>query len=158
MPTESSGTQRDIGGIVFSALFVLVGVYALWDTEDMSPLGRVFPMTMASAMIVFALVYIGYALIRPRASTGTPPGAQSTPRRVALVGVMFAWVAAMPWLGFALAGVGGFLLLVAVAHHDRWTRARLLVYPLVGIAVVAGFHALFVYALKVPLPRGTLLY
>ncbi len=157
MPSDGPHPRRDIGGIVFSALFVLLGAYALWDTDEMSPLGRVFPFTIASTMIVLALIYIGYALLRPGLpATPEAKAAESTPRRIALVVVMFAWVAAMPWLGFAAAGLGGFLLLAAVAHHDRWTRVRLLTYPLVGLAVVAGFYALFAFALQVPLPRGLL--
>ena len=155
MSVEPARHRRDVGGMVFAALFILLGTYALWDTEDTSPLGSVFPVTMASAMIVLSLVYIGVALARP-VPVREGDATESTPRRVLLVLVMFAWVAAMPWLGFAAAGLGGFLLLTAIAHHDAWTARRAVVYALTGAAVVAGFQALFAVALKVPLPKGWL--
>jgi putative tricarboxylic transport membrane protein len=153
--TEGATPRRDVGGMVFAALFVLLGAYALWDTQDISPLGSVFPVTMASAMMLLSLLYIGVALARPGPARERDSG-ESTPRRVLLVVVLFAWVASMPWLGFALSGLGGFLLLAAVAHHDPWTPRRTLVYGLVGVAVVAGFQALFAIALKVPLPKSAL--
>lgn len=155
MSPEAQPSRRDLGGMVFAALFVLLGVFALWDTQDVSPLGSVFPVTMASAMIVLSLFYIAVALLKPMPVPQRETH-ESTPRRVLLVLVLFAWVAAMPWLGFAAAGLGGFLLLAAVAHHEPWTALRAVAYTLTGVAVVAGFQALFVVALKVPLPRASL--
>jgi hypothetical protein len=40
--------------------------------------------------------------------------------------------------------------------YEPWTRLRVIVYPLVGIAVVLGFYLLFGEILRVPLPVGSL--
>ncbi len=59
--------RRDIPGIAGSAVFIVVGVLAFWGARDFSPLGSVFPRTMAVAMVVFAAAYIAMALLRPSA-------------------------------------------------------------------------------------------
>lgn len=159
MPTEQSPApvQRDVGGMVTAALFVLVAVVALWDTTNMADADSyVFPRTVAIAMIVFSLMLIVWNLLRPTAGNGEAaiPGA-STPRRVALVGTMLISTLLMPWLGFLVSGFVAFGSIMLIAMYDPWTRFRKLVYPLVCAAFVVGFYFLFAKLLLVPLPVGS---
>ncbi len=146
--------RRDTGGMVVAALFILVGAVAIWDTTSMVDADSfVFPRAVATIMMALALFFIVWNLMRPAAgeATGANPG--STPRRVGLVAVMLASAAAMPYTGFFIAGMGAFFAIMAIAMYDPWTRFRLIVYPIIGAAVVTGFYVLFKKALLVPLPE-----
>ena len=62
----------------------------------------------------------------------------------------------IPLVGFLPAGAAVFLALLGLAMYDPWTPYRRVVFPLVGLAIVAGFYVLFSEALLVPLPTGSL--
>jgi putative tricarboxylic transport membrane protein len=143
--------------MVAAAAFILLAALALWDTTTMTDSDSyVFPRTVAIAMIAFCLLYVVWQLIRPGAADGEAGSGGSTPRRVGLITAMLGSTVLMPWLGFVISGLGAFGAITMVAMYDRWTQRRVLVYPLVGLAIVVGFYALFARLLLVPLPLGTL--
>jgi len=156
MQSDARSTEsRDVGGVVAAFVLVVIGAIALYDTAGYADIdSAVFPRTVAIALILSSLGYIVYAFLRRPPAEERNPG--STPRRVALVAVMLLSVAAMPWIGFIASGIIAFLCLILVAMHDPWTRQRAILYPIVGIAIVLGFFALFRYGLLVPLPKGRL--
>jgi len=159
VPTESSRQppRRDVGGMVTAAVFILIAVIALWDTTNMVDADSyVFPRAIAISMIVFSLLLIVWNLVRPSGADGEagPPGA-STPRRLALVAAMLLSAFLMPVVGFLVSGLFAFLAIMLTAMFDPWTRFRLVVYPLVAVAVVLGFYFLFGELLLVPLPVGS---
>ena len=159
MQTEAApgAAERDLGGMVACAVFILLAVLALWDTTSMTDSDSyVFPRTVALAMIAFCLAYMGWQLLWPKPSEAGSATPGSTPRRVGLVLAMLGAAALMPWLGFVICGVVAFGSIMALAMYDTWTPRRLLVYSLVGVAVVVGFYFLFAELLLVPLPLGTL--
>ena len=150
--------QRDVGGMVTAAIFILIAVIALWDTTNMVDADSyVFPRAVAIAMIVFCMMLIAWGLIRPESGNGeaSAPGA-STVRRVSLVLAMIVSTALMPWLGFLISGFAAFISIMLIAMYDQWTPFRKLVYPLVCAAFVLGFYFLFAELLLVPLPVGSL--
>ena len=150
--------QRDVGGMITAAVFIVVAVIALWDTTNMVDADSyVFPRAVAIAMIVFCLMLIAWGLIRPTSGNGeaSAPGA-STVRRVSLVLAMIVSTALMPWLGFLISGFAAFVSIMLIAMYDQWTPFRKLVYPLVCAAFVLGFYFLFAELLLVPLPVGSL--
>ena len=151
-------SRRDVGGMLTAAIFILLALIALWDTTTMVDADSyVFPRTVAISMIVFSLLLIVWNLVRPEPGNGDASAAgASTVRRVALVVAMLVSTALMPWLGFLLSGFAAFLSIMVIAMYDHWTRFRLIVYPLVCAAFVAGFYFLFAELLLVPLPVGTL--
>ncbi len=153
MPTELQ--SRDTGGMIVAAIFILIGVLALWDTFDYTDADSfVFPRTVAGSMIVFCIALIAWSLVRPIDVESR--GAESTPRRVGLVTAMLIAAVLMPYTGFLLSGLLAFAAIVWLAMYDPWTRGRLIVYPLVGSAIVLGFYFLFTKVLLVPLPTGRL--
>jgi len=149
--------KRDTGGAVVSAILIAIACLVIWDSLSYSdPDSAVFPRTFAGVMIVASAAYI-LAWLFGRAKAGAPPETGSTTRRVLLVLVMLAGSLAMPWIGFLAAALPVFGALTLIAMFDPWTRFRVLVYPLIGIAVVLGFYFLFLHVLQVPLPTGRLL-
>ena len=144
---------RDLGGLVCAALFILGGCLALWDTTQMVDADSyVFPRAVAIAMIVFSIAFIVWNFVHP-ATEGLEAGPGSTPRRIGLVLTMLGCAVIMPYTGFVIAGAAAFFILMVIAMYEKWTHGRLVVYPLVCLAVVFGFYALFAKALLVPLPE-----
>jgi putative tricarboxylic transport membrane protein len=146
--------QRDWPGMIYAGFFVVIGVFAVYFTRDMSPLGAVFPKTIALALIIFSLSYIAQNLISP-GSVQRLTTEGSWLRRTALVVVMLAWVLLLNTLGFLLAGVLGFIGMILAGNYDAWSRRRVLIYAAVSAAIIGGFYTLFAIVLNVPLPEAS---
>ena len=147
--------RRDTPGIAGSVVFIIVGVLAFWGARDFTPLGSVFPRTMAVAMVVFSAAYIVMALLRPTAPAAVPAG--SYWRRGAVMVVLVAWSFLLGHVGFLSTSVIAYTALLVIANYDRWTPRRAVVYAISGALVLGGLYWIFGYVLQVPLPRGLLL-
>lgn len=144
--------RRDVPGLVGCALAFVIGIAALANSGEFSPLGSVFPRTIAGLMIMLALLYAGLALRRPQPQIAPAPG--STARRVGTALVLLAWAFALQPVGFLFSSVCGCTALLLLAQHDRWTARTGLVYGLAMILVLGALYTLFRFVLKVPLPVG----
>jgi hypothetical protein len=141
--------------MVVAVVFILLAALSLWDTTTMADADSyVFPRAIAVAMIAFSIALIVWNLVRPSAEKGEAVKGASTPRRIGLVAAMLIGTALMPYVGFMLSGLVVFAAIMWFAMYDRWTRFRLIVYPLVGIGIVTGFYTIFAKVLLVPLPAG----
>ena len=147
---------RDVASLLSAGGFIVVGVLALYYTRDMTPLGSVFPRTIASAMIIFSVIYIVWRFFKSHVGV-EPPAPGSIPRRLLLVVVMVAWALLLNRIGFLVTSVVAALALLLVANWDRWTPRRAIVYALSTLALVVGLYAVFAFGLKVPLPTGALM-
>ncbi|MCO7215391.1 MULTISPECIES: tripartite tricarboxylate transporter TctB family protein [unclassified Halomonas] len=146
-------------------LFVAGAALCLWETREMSQLGAVFPAVISLVVIAAGLLRLGQLGLRgvvanhergsdSSSDPSSDPSAGSTPRRLALVGIMLAWALALPWLGFLLTGLASFVGLMVVAQYRRWHPRRLAGHLATGAVLVAFFYALFALVLNVPLPAG----
>ena len=147
---------RDIASLLSAGGFIVIGVLALYHTRDMTPLGSVFPRTIASAMIIFSVIYIVWRFFKPHVGA-EPPAPGSVPRRLLLAVTMIAWALLLNRVGFLVTSVVAALALLLVANFDRWVPRRAIVYALSTLAVVVGLYAVFALGLKVPLPTGALM-
>lgn len=153
---QTSKRHRDVGGMVTAAFFILLGAVLYYDTTTMLDRDSyVFPRAVIAAMVGLSLAVIIINLVRPEAERGGLERG-SVVRRVGLVAAMVAATACMPVLGFVLSGLIAFMIIMVFAMYDPWTRFRLIVYPVVGAAIVIGFYVLFKEVLYVPLPTGIL--
>lgn len=158
MPTEApQNNGRDVPGMIMAVIFILVGSIAIWDTTNMADSDSyVFPRAIAIAMILFSIALIVWNLVKPSPADSDTAVPGSTPRRIGLVAIMLISTGLMPYIGFIPAGLIAFAVTMVFAMYDPWTRFRQIVYPLVGIAIVLGFYAVFAKVLLVPLPGGIL--
>jgi len=158
MSNNSNGSlQRDTSSIFMACLFIFMAMVFLWDTTNMLDSdSSVFPRAVAIAMIVLSLLLIVWHLIKPRKMGNVSIPEASTARRVALVAAMLIGCLAMPWLGFLIPGMLTFLSLMFIAMYDRWTPKRMVLYPIIAVAIVVGFYTLFGNLLQVPLPVGSI--
>jgi hypothetical protein len=153
MQTESS---RDYPGIAFAAGFVALGVWTIAETRGMSDFGAIFPRTIGFAMITFAVAFIVLTLVKPPRA-GTVPQGGSTPRRMALVVLLVAWILLLPVVGFYVTSLVAFLVLCFIANYDALTARIVLIWTASAFGVVTAFYLLFAKALLVPLPKGLIL-
>lgn len=149
--TEQSRRDRSL---IVPLGFIFLGILALSGTRDMSPLGSVFPRTIASAMILFSAMDIVWRWLKSRPAE--PQLAGSAIRRLLLVAIMLLWALLLQTVGFFITSVGASLLLLLVANYDRWTLARAVSYVVGTLTVVGGVYSVFAFGLKVPLPSGIL--
>ena len=147
--------RKDTGGAVISAVMIGIACLVIWDSLSyMDPDSAVFPRTFAGVLIAASLAYIVMWLLG-RAKAGAAPEGGSSARRMLLVAVMLGGTIAMPVVGFIGSALPVFAALTLIAMYDPWTRFRILVYPLIGTAIVLGFFYLFREVLLVPLPTGS---
>lgn len=150
-----SALRIDIRGIIGAVVFVIAGVLAIYYSSDFSPLGSVFPRTIAAAMIVLSVVYIIVALLGGGAPE--PSQAGSAPRRILLALALLAWALLLEPLGFLSTSIICYAAVLVIANYDRWTPRRALVYTAVGVVVLGGLYGTFRFVLQVPFPSGILL-
>lgn len=143
---------RDIPGIIGALIFIMVGFLALYYSHDFTPLGSVFPRTIAGAMILLSVTYLVVAWLRPRVPAQQEAGSRW--RRVALVVVMAVWALLLERIGFLTTSAICFAALLLIANYDRWTPRMAVAYVGAGVAVVGGLYSIFRFVLKVPLPTG----
>ncbi len=159
-PEQGQGSQGiDLGGIIVAAALIVLGIVALWDTTNMADADSfVFPRMVAISMIGFCILFIALQMIAPSIGTNEEAGVVggSSLRRIGLVTAMVLAALLMPWLGFLVSGALSFAAIMLLAMYDQWTPFRRLVFPVVGIVIVAGFYVIFAELLLVPLPVGSL--
>lgn len=151
----SGAPRRDLHGMMATVAFIAGGVAALYYSRDFTALGSVFPRTIGSAMVLFAIAYIVWAWLKPGPVAVLEKG--SMPRRVLLAATMLAWSLLLNVLGFLSSSALAFAALLLISNYDRWTLRMAMVYLLVGAVVLGGIYATFRFGLKVPLPTGLLI-
>ena len=110
MPDQQRHPDGHIGSLVISALFVLMGIIALYDTTGYSDRdSQVFPRTVAIIMILAAGGSMITRFLNPREAGGV--GAGTWWRRILLVVAMFAGCLAIPYIGFLASGAIAFCLI-----------------------------------------------
>lgn len=144
--------RRDVPGLIGCALAVVIGIAALANSGDFSPLGSVFPRTIAGLMIVLAALYAALAVRRPQPIGAAAGG--SVLRRAGTALVLLVWAFALQPVGFLFSSVCGCIALLLLAQHDPWTPRTGLIYGLAASLVLGALYALFRFVLQVPLPVG----
>lgn len=147
----SAPARRDAGSLVVSLVFVLIGLLVLHDTTGYADVdSKIFPRAAAIVLILTAGASCVLWLLRPTPAQGFGDGRWW--RRIVLVGAMLAAALLMPRIGFLAAGALVFAGGLAAGMEERWSLRSVGLYGLCSIVIVVAVHALFKYALYVPLP------
>lgn len=149
--TPPSSGSKDIGTLTVASLFIGLGLITLYDVTTYSDRdSMVFPSFVAYVLIFCSVLVIIGSWLRPNRDNGFGSGAWW--RRVLLVATMLAGCFVMPFAGFlpatAIAFAGGLI----AARHEGWDLRSAIIFAASGVFIMAGFYALFRFALGVPLP------
>ncbi|MGH1542834.1 MAG: tripartite tricarboxylate transporter TctB family protein [Arenicella sp.] len=151
MNTSQATIKDSIGTLLISSFFVFVAVMTLYDTTTYSDIdSKVFPRSSAIGLLVLSLLTIIWTLVKPVSDEGFGQG--SWWRRIVLVLTMLIACVLMPQISFLPAGALAFAGGLVAAMHDQWSRKTLLVYWVVGAAIISAFYMIFINVLHVPLP------
>ncbi|MEQ3624747.1 MAG: tripartite tricarboxylate transporter permease [Celeribacter sp.] len=148
---------RDLPGMAIAAGFILLGVIVYVGALSLSPLGAVFPKTIAAALIGFSVLLIVMNLRRP--SGGPLAGiefAEGSGRRLALAVVMLAWVMLMPVIGFLVTSLVAFMAIMVIADYDRPPPRIWAIWIVSGALICIGFWWLMANVLLLRMPMGVL--
>lgn len=151
MTQSTNNLKGQHGSLIISAMFVVAGVIALYDTLDYTDRdSQVFPQTVAIILIVCASISFIMSFIKPSEAEGFGHGIWW--RRVLLISTMVLTCIFMPIIGFLPASIVAFAGGLIAAMHDRWTFSKILIYWGAGGIVMVVFYTLFKFVLHVPLP------
>lgn len=149
--SESSKNNGQIGSLVISAFFVVVGAITLYDTTSYTDRdSQVFPQTVAIILVITAAVSFITRFLKPSSSGGFGRGVWW--RRILLITAMFVTCLLIPVIGFLPASLVAFAGGLIAAMHERWTSANLFLYWGSGVLIIMSFFLLFKFVLYVPLP------
>jgi len=154
---------HDPVGTATAVGFAILGVLLIFQSQRMSAMGSVFPITISAAMTLLALalvirnVVLGLRGITPKPASGGGEGGVSggsNLRRGLFVALMAAWIALLPILGFYVASVIAFFAIMIVATHERLSPMQIAILIALGFAILTGFYLLMANVLLIPMPRG----
>ena len=151
MTQSTNNLKGQHGSLIISAMFVVAGVIALYDTLDYTDRdSQVFPQTVAIILIVCASISFIMSFIKPSEAEGFGHGVWW--RRVLLISTMVLTCIFMPIVGFLPASIVAFAGGLIAAMHDRWTFSKIFIYWGSGGIIMVVFYTLFKFVLHVPLP------
>lgn len=143
--------NTDLAAGLFGLIFTAVFWFSL---GRLSKLSAVFPETVLALSFLISVALVGKGLLRPEVRAVFDEGDRL---RIAVVtAILFAWWWAIGLLGFLVASVVAFLLLVwylAIAQRQVGLR-QLAFWAVVVVAEVAFFYLLFTRLLNIRPPRG----
>ena len=150
--------KRDMPGTVIALLLIVICAWALGQTPAMTPMGSVFPTTIASVLLVFAILFVGINILRKSGPKTSDPASntESTPRRIGLVVAMGIWIAAIPLIGFLAAGLLAFFALIAISNYDGLPARSIILHLLSGGIIVSAMYFLMAEILLIRMPQGIL--
>ena len=151
---NNSASRVDIGPVIGCIVLIVVGLAAIYWSNDFSTLGAVFPRVVAGMMVLLSCLYLVMAWTRPMPRRTHEPG--SGMRRFGVMAAMLAWAFLLAPLGYLLSGVLAFAALLVISHFGRWTLRLVILYGLSGLVVLGSLYSIFKFALQVPLPAGWL--
>jgi CDP-diglyceride synthetase len=146
----------DVADALVAAAIAVVAILALWNAQQFSQFGSIFPRVAGGVMLLGSLALVCRALLG-RGPAGPKRSSSGLPNSIALIVVLLVWILALEWAGFVLASWVAFVALALIAGGERPSLRRFALYAVLGVVLVVGLQTLFQQVLNVRLPAGQLL-
>ena len=137
-------------GLLFSAVYLGMSLQLPFGQLD-QPGAGVFPIIVCIILILASLTTVWEGWKMDRAQRVELPAGVDRRRLLGLIGLLFGYFFALPWLGQFISSTLFCVLLMRVLSDLRWPR--IVAYSL---AISIALYVAFVFLLKVPMPRGIL--
>jgi putative tricarboxylic transport membrane protein len=139
-------------GLVFSAGYLGMSIaFPLGELDQ--PGAGVFPLIVGAGMILASLTTLWEGWQMDKAAQVDLLAGTDRKRLFSLIGLLFGYIVMLPWLGMIIVNMLLCFLLLRILSDLGWLR--IFSYSLVISTV---FYVVFVTLLKVPMPRGMLLF
>jgi putative tricarboxylic transport membrane protein len=140
-----------------SLVSISVAAYFWFAGHDLSPMGAVFPKTIA-----FALACLSIVLLIQAVRVGAPALGKSLDRstslgrQMLLILVRVLWALGISKIGFFSSSFAAFVALTFIASFEKLGVRQLLGYFVIAVSVIALFYVLMVDVLVLRMPQGLL--
>ena len=137
--------------LIAALIAFIIGAYALYETQEMSNLGSVFPTT---AGIVCLLGAFAIAALSFRSPAVAPEAAAQMgwARFAAVAAVLLGWALLLKPLGFLLTSVAGMLAIFFITKREPIRLDWAIYHVLAALFLLGGSYLLLVEVLRVALP------
>ena len=137
-------------GLFFGAVYLGMSFQLPFGRLD-QPGAGVFPVIVGVIMMFASLTTIWEGWQLPKAKQVEFLADADRKRLLSLIGLLFCYFLALPWLGYIISTMLFCILLMRVLSNLGWPR--IVAYSL---AMTLALYVVFVFLLKVPMPRGML--
>ena len=141
--------KRSIQEIVFSVFFILVSIPAFIMTYEMPARAKIFPRFASGAMFVFGAALLITNIVTAKKTTKEAVKIVRSP--IVVYCIILVYVILIPIIGFFISSI------VMMIVFMLYMNIRSIKTFLIAIPVLMAFlYVVFVWQLRVPLPRGFL--
>jgi len=135
-------------GLLFSAAYLGMSLQLPFGQVD-QPGAGVFPILVCIILVIASLTTVWEGWKMDRAQRVDLPAGGAGKRLLGLTGLLLGYFLALPWLGQFISSTLFCVLLIRVLSDLGWPR--IVAYSL---AISIALYVVFVFLLKVPMPRG----
>ena len=143
-----------IGGL---GLFLAVGYLGMSSQLPFGQINQpgagVFPVIVGVILILASLTTMWEGWQMDKGEEVDLPAGADRKRLLSLIGLLFGYFLTIPWLGQILSGTLFCIVMMRILSDISWPR--IVTYSLVMSILV---HGVFIFLLKVPMPRGILTF
>jgi putative tricarboxylic transport membrane protein len=141
-----------LAGVLFSAGYLAMAVELPFG-ELSQPGAGIFPVVAGVILLAASLITIWEGRkLDPDSQLALPSGADAR-RLLGLVAALLGFLVALPLLGLLISSTLFCILLMRIISDLGWPRIA--VY---SVLICSALYGVFVFLLKVPMPRGLLAY
>ncbi len=137
-------------GLFFAAGYLAMSFQLPFGQMD-KPGAGVFPVIVGIILMLASLTTMWEGLQLDKAEQVDLPAGADRKRLLSLIGLLFGYFLALPWMGQIISSTLFCILLIRVLSDLSWLR--IVEYSL---AMSIALYVVFVFLLKVPMPRGML--
>lgn len=137
-------------GVIMSVSYFVASLHLPFGRIEM-PGAALFPAFSSVVLLIASITTIWEGYSMDRSEKVEMPLGQSLRRLMYFIGLLAAYLLALPWVGDLVAGTAFAGLLIILLSKVGWKSS--ITYAFVMAATI---HVIFVILLKVPMPRGVL--
>lgn len=137
-------------GLVLSVGYLGMAFQLPFGKPD-QPGAGLFPVVVGVMLMLASLAAMWEGWQMDKAEQIELPVGADLKRLLSLIGLLFGYFLALPWLGHFISSVLFCIFLIRVLSDLGWLR--IVIYALL---MSVGIYMIFVYLMKVPMPRGVL--